>query len=153
MRKLRRIAGLLILCAAATRAANTASVSGSIQDASGAAFRGAFMRAQNTQTKITVNVLSDSQGHYQIRNLPPGEYDLRVAAPGYKTDPDRLHVKLAGGESATHNFALQTGALRWSDLSLYQGVALLPKGEGKDILTGNCFACHGFQTRMAGVKR
>ncbi len=105
------------------------------------------------KSNITVNVLSDSQGRYQIRNLPPGEYGLRVSAPGYKTDPARLRVTLAAGESSAHDFALQTGPLRWSDLSLYQGVTLLPKGEGKDILTGNCFACHGFQTRMAAVKR
>ena len=29
----------------------------------------------------------------------------------------------------------------------------MPEGKGKEILTGNCFACHGFQTRMAAVKR
>ncbi|MBZ5642161.1 MAG: carboxypeptidase regulatory-like domain-containing protein [Acidobacteriia bacterium] len=153
MMKFWKIAGLMILCAAATRAATGGSISGSVKDPAGAAFRGAFIRAQNMQSKIIVNVLSDGQGHFQIRNLPAGEYDLRVAAPGYKTDPDRLRVTLAAGESSSRNFALQTGTLRWSDLSLYQGVALLPKGEGKDILTGNCFACHGFQTRMAAVKR
>ena len=148
-----KVAGLLIFCATSAQAATDASVSGRVKDPAGAVFRGAFVSAQNMQSKITVNVMSDSQGRYQIRNLPPGEYDVRVAAAGYKTDPVRLRVTLAAGESPSHDFALQAGTLRWSDLSLYQGVTLLPKGEGKEILTGNCFACHGFQTRMAGVKR
>src|SRR5882757_4026158 len=152
MKKKWMILGLLILSAGAVRAATDAVVSGTVKDPAGAPFRGAFVRAQNTQSKITVNVLSDNHGRYQIRNLPPGEYDVRVSAPGYKSDP-HPQVKLAAGETSSLDFALQQGILRWSDLSLYQGKALWPEGEGKDILTGNCFACHGFQTRMAAVKR
>jgi virginiamycin B lyase len=153
MMKFWKAAGLMLLCAAFGHAATDATISGSVKDPAGAAFRGAFVRAQNLQSKITVNVQSDTQGHYQIRNLPPGEYDLRVSAPGYKTDPARLRLKLAEGESPAHDFSLLPGMLRWSDLSLYQGIALLPEGEGKKILVGNCFACHGFQSRMAAVKR
>ncbi len=37
-------------------------------------FQSAFVQAQNTKTKITVNVLSDSQGHYRVDQLPAGEY-------------------------------------------------------------------------------
>ena len=144
--------GLVIFCAAFAYGATDANISGVVKDPSGAPFRGAFVRAQNVQSKISVNVLSDNQGRYRIQNLPPGEYQVRVTATGYKADP-RSGVKLAAGDSSSLDFALQQGTVRWADLSLYQGKTLLPDGKGKDILNGNCFACHGFQTRMAAVKR
>ena len=43
--------------------------------------------------------------------------------------------------------------MRWSDLNLYQGKQLMPDGKGKEILSTNCYICHGFQTRMAAVRR
>ncbi len=143
---------LVIFCAAFAHGATDATISGAVKGPAGAPFRGAFVHAQNAQTKITVNVMSDNQGRYRIQNLPPGEYQIRVTAAGYKADP-RTGVKLAAGDSPTLDFALQTGTVRWNDLSLYQGKTLMPAGKGKDILTGNCFACHGFQTYMAAVKR
>ena len=132
--------------------ASDASVSGTVKGPSGAPFRGAFVQAQNTQSKISVDVLSDDQGRYRIANLAPGEYVLRVSATGYKADP-HSGVKLAAGDSTSVDLALQPGAVRWNDLSLYQAKTLLPEGKGKELLFGNCFACHGFQTRMAAVKR
>jgi virginiamycin B lyase len=127
-------------------------ISGLVKGPSGAPFRAAFVQAQNAQSKISVEVMSDNQGRYRIQNLAPGEYVVRVSATGFKADP-RSGVKVAAGEPVSVDFALQQGTVRWSDLSLYQGKTLLPEGKGKEILSGQCFACHGFQTRMAGVKR
>src|ERR1035437_3198228 len=152
MKRFWKALGILILCATCAYAAASATISGTVKDPAGAPFRGAFVRAQNLQTKIAVNVLSDNRGRYQIQDLPAGEYNVGVSAVGYKSDP-RPGVKLAAGESSSLDFALQQGMVRWSDLSMYQGKTLLPDGQGKDILVGNCFACHAFQTRMAAVKR
>jgi virginiamycin B lyase len=152
MSKIWKVLGLLLICPALSYGAMDAALTGVIKDPAGAPYRGAFVRAQNLQSKITVNVMSDGQGRYRIANLPPGDYDVRVTAVGYKSEP-RRDVKLAAGDSSSLDFALQQGMVRWSDLSLYQAKMLLPPGKGKDILFGNCFACHGFQTRMAAVKR
>ena len=152
MKSIGKSLGFVLLCASLAYGATNATISGTIKDPTGAPFRGAFVRAQNLKSKITVNVLSDNQGRYQIQDLPPGEYEVRASALGYESDP-REGVKLAAGESSPVDFALQSGAVRWSDLSVYQGRMLLPEGEGKNLLTGNCFACHGFQTRLAGVRR
>jgi virginiamycin B lyase len=152
MKRLCTALGLVIFCAAFAHAATDATISGIVKDPAGAPFRGAFVHAQNSQSKITVNVMSDAQGRYRIANLPPGTYDISVTAVGYKRDP-RRDVKVAAGDSSSLDFALQPSAVRWSDLSLYQGKTLMPSGKGKEILTGNCFACHGFQTRMAAVRR
>ena len=152
MIRLLKVMALAVFFAAAAYGATDASISGVVKDPSGAPFRGAFVRAQNQQSKISVNVLTDAQGRYRIQNLPPGEYQLRVTATGFKADP-RNGVKLAAGDVTSLDVALQQGTVRWSDLSLYQGKTLMPEGKGKEILTGQCFACHGFQTRMAGVTR
>src|SRR5271166_2477803 len=115
--------GLVIFCAALAYGATDATISGVVKSPAGAPFRGAFVHAQNVQSKITVNVMSDNAGRYRIANLPPGEYQIRVTAAGYKADP-RTGVKLAAGDSSSLDFALQASAVRWSELSLYQGKTL-----------------------------
>ena len=152
MNKLWKMLGLAILSAATLGAATDATLTGVVKDPGGAPFRGAFVHAQNLQSKITVNVMSDARGRYRIGQLPPGDYEVLVTAAGYESDP-RRDVKLAAGDSSSVDFALKLGMVRWSDLSMYQGKTLLPPGKGKDLLTDNCFACHSFQTRMAAVKR
>src|SRR5258706_11476660 len=144
--------GLVFLCASFVYGATDATISGTVKDPSGAPFKGAFVQAQNTKTRIYVDVLSDKQGRYLIQSLPPGEYEVRANAVGYKSDP-RVGVKLGGGESSSLDFAMEKGVVRWSDLSVYQGKKLLPDGKGKQLLSAECFACHGFQSRMAAVRR
>ena len=39
---------------------NAATITGSVRGVDGAPFQGAFVEAQNTKTRITVSVLSDS---------------------------------------------------------------------------------------------
>src|SRR5579863_5637835 len=129
-----------------------ATVTGTVKGPDGAPFEGAFVQAVNTRTKISVSVLSDRDGRYRVENLPAGEYQVRVRAVGFTTDP-RSGVNLAADQNATFEFALKTGTVRWSDLNLYQGKTLMPDGKGKEILSTNCYICHGFQTRMAAVRR
>ena len=136
----------------AASVAGAATVTGTVKGPDGAPFKGAFVEAQNSSTKITVNVLSAPDGRYRLDNLPAGEYEVRIRAIGYKADP-RPGLKLAANGKTSADFALQTGMVRWSDLSGYQGKQLLPDGEGKQIITRQCFACHMFQSRMAAVKR
>src|SRR6476646_7267011 len=87
MNTLFRAACLLILSASFTYAASGGSISGTVKGPDGAAFKGAFVRAQNAKTKITVNVLSDRAGAYRIQNLDPGDYRVTVIAVGYSSDP------------------------------------------------------------------
>src|SRR5579872_4129172 len=82
-----KISGLLCTLAASASMSSAATISGTVKGPDGAAFQGAFVGAQNSKTKITVSVLSDGQGHYQITNLAPGDYELRIRAVGYKADP------------------------------------------------------------------
>src|SRR5579862_6086621 len=94
-----------VLACSATYAA---SVTGTVKGPDGAAFRGAFVQAVNTKTKVTVSVLSDRNGSYMVPDLPAGVYELRIRAIGFRADP-KTGVSLTAQQSANADFALQTG--------------------------------------------
>ena len=150
--KFRTILGLAGAILFFTSIAHGATVTGTVKGPGGAPFKGAFVEAQNKKTRITVNVLSDKDGRYQVDNLPAGEYTLRIRAIGYKTDP-RDGVILTASQKVSFDWSLQTGTVRWSDLSFYEGDNLLPEGKGKRLIEVHCLECHSFQTKMAAVKR
>jgi virginiamycin B lyase len=140
------------LAAVAAFGAEAATITGTVAGPDGAPFRGAFVQARNAATKITMSVLSDSQGRYHLDDLAAGDYRLQIRSPGYKADAVS-GVVLSAQQSAAQNFALQKGQVRWADISLSQGFKLLPDVRGKDAFYTYCVACHGFQTRMASVTR
>jgi virginiamycin B lyase len=147
-----RIALIVIFACVSAVFVHAATVTGMVKGPDGNAFRGAFVQVQNTTTRILVNVLTDKDGRYRIENLPAGSYELRVRAAGYRSTPLN-DVKLAADQNANYEFSLQKGAVRWSDLSIYQGTVLFPEAKGKSELVERCFACHGFESRMASVRR
>jgi virginiamycin B lyase len=152
MRSASKLVAFAILLAVFSSLAHAATVTGNVKGPDGAPFEGAFIQAINAKTHISVSVLSDKQGRYRVENLPAGEYQVRVRAVGFTTDPHSA-VNLSADQNVSFEFALQKGAVRWSDLNLYQGKKLMPEGKGKETLSSNCFICHGFQTRMASVRR
>ena len=137
-----------------------ATITGSVKGPDGQPFMGAFVVAENTQNKMTVSVLSDSQGRYHINNLPAATYSVQITAIGYKSDP-RTGVQLAGDQKVSFDFALQKGRVRWSDLTTYQGTQLLPKTKAHDLskryqdpfYVSCMISCHSFQKRMASTTR
>ena len=143
---------LSLLLAFAVLPSRASEISGVVKGPDGAAFKGAFVHAQNAKTKITVDVLSDRNGAYRIPNLEAGEYQVRATAVGYKSDP-RSGVTLDSDQPVSVDFALQKGMVRWSDLSIHEGQVLLPEGDGKQLLFFRCMSCHGLQTKIAAVRR
>ena len=103
---------------------NGATITGTLKGVEGAPFQGAFVQAQNTKTKITVNVLSDAQGRYRIEKLPAGDYRLTIRAVGFTADP-RTGVTLAADQNAAFDFALQKGT---REMERY-----IPSTKGKHI--------------------
>ena len=156
MRKL----GLTLIAAscAPIALAHAATVTGTITGPDGQAFRGAFVQAENAESKILISVLSDNQGRYRLPELAAGEYRIQLRAPGYAADP-KESVKLGASDNASYPFRLRKTAVHWNEISQYQGTKLFPAAlgnnvlKGKDVLVGRCFACHAFQTRMASFTR
>ena len=57
-------------------AAWAATIVGTVVGPDGAPLRAAFVRVQNTNTKITMMVLSDREGKYWTDWLDPGTYEV-----------------------------------------------------------------------------
>ena len=75
-----------------------ATITGNVTGPDGKPFMGAFVVAENTQSKMTVNVLSDQQGRYHIGSLPPATYTVKITAIGYKGEP-RPDVQLTADQA------------------------------------------------------
>src|SRR6202521_5978557 len=104
MRPLQRVLATLAMIVFVCTATYAAGVTGTIKGPDGAAFRGAFVQAVNTKTKVTVSVLSDKNGHYQVEDLPLGNYELRIKVAGFRADP-KTGVSLTAQQNANFDFA------------------------------------------------
>ena len=133
-------------------AADAATISGTVTGPDGAPVRAAFVQARHAGMKMTVSVLTDNQGKYVVENLPAGDYRLSIRATGLRAAP-KSGIKLTADQNMSHDFALQNGAVRWTEISILQGIQLLPNARGKDVLVNDCMSCHGFQGKMAATAR
>jgi streptogramin lyase len=77
---------------------------------------------------------------------------LSIRAIGYDVAP-KTGVALAGEQNVAEDFTLAAKPVDWTELSIYQGLQLLPDARGKATLAENCLGCHGFQSRMAAFRR
>lgn len=74
---------MLLACGVAL-AVVTASISGTITDASGAAVVGAAVVATNTATGVTTTQHTNAQGYYSFQELALGTYTIDVQQAGFK---------------------------------------------------------------------
>lgn len=86
-----------------------ASITGIVQDATGAAIAGAKVMVTNVQTNSSVETVSNASGNYVTPLLQPGEYRMTVSFPGFNQyirpgivlqmqDRARVDVQLTLGE-------------------------------------------------------
>ncbi len=145
-----RIMVLLVGCAGA--ASQAATISGTVRDSDGAPLKGVFVQAQDRKSSITTMMLSGADGHYRLGNLPAGEYKLTTKITGYAGDAV-TDVKVASDQASSFDLSLRKSPVQWNELSIHQARVLWPASPAKDKLFESCFICHGFQTRMASVRR
>src|SRR5215470_19727457 len=88
----------------------TAGLQGTVKDASGAVVANAHIVVHGTTLVGDKSLNTDATGYYRFANLPPGVYNIEVAAKGFKT------VKRAG-------LTLETGHLPTVDITLEIGTA------------------------------
>src|SRR5882762_9322829 len=87
MRSASKLVAFLILVAVFSSLVRAATVTGNVKGPDNTPFEGAFVQAINAKTHISVSVLTDKQGRYRVENLPAGEYQVRIRAVGFTTDP------------------------------------------------------------------
>jgi hypothetical protein len=61
----------------------TGKIAGNVTDASGAVVSGASVQVTNLNTKIAKQTVTNSQGFYQILQLPIGQYEVSAQATGF----------------------------------------------------------------------
>src|SRR5580698_70221 len=88
--------------------AATASISGRVLDASGAAVPGATVSIKNTATSATQTATTDDQGRYALPDLPIGPYDITVSKSGFQ-NAARTAFPLTVGAAPVVDFQLTVG--------------------------------------------
>ena len=84
------------------------SLNGTITDSSGAAIPGAIVTAIDNEIGVTRTTTTQSNGYYQIFNLPIGTYTVKVTHEGFETSVTQgLSVQEA--RATTANTALKIG--------------------------------------------
>src|SRR5882762_12037033 len=103
MRSASKLVAFLMLVVVFPSLVRAATVTGNVKGPDATPFEGAFVQAINAKTHISVSVLTDKQGRYRVENLPAGEYQVRIRAVGFATDP-RSAVNLTADQNISFDF-------------------------------------------------
>lgn len=87
---------------------NTGTISGTVQDQSGAVVAGANVKAQNPATSFSRETTSATNGFYRFDQLPVGAYTISVEATGFKKSVTQ-QVALSVNDSLTLDLKLEVG--------------------------------------------
>ena len=104
------VLGLLLMSAAF---AQTGTVAGTIEDATGAGVPDATVTATNRATAAARTAATGASGTYSIPNLAAGRYDITVSKPGFTTVRFD-NVELTVAQNLTLNGSLQVGVVSQS---------------------------------------
>ena len=89
---------------------NTGTISGVVQDASGAAIVAGEVTVRNVDTGTTRTLMTDSGGRYTAPDLPIGNYEVQAQHPGFQTEA-RIGINLTVGREAVVNLSLKVGQI------------------------------------------
>src|ERR1700683_840504 len=78
------VAGLLLVGSAVAQEVS-AGITGRVTDPSGSSIANAKVNAKDLDRGVDWPTVSNQDGIYAFPRVPPGRYELRVEAPGFKT--------------------------------------------------------------------
>jgi hypothetical protein len=91
----------------------TASISGRVNDTSGASISGASVTVTNVETGAARTVQADESGNYLALSLQVGKYEVKAEKDGFKV-AIQTGVNLVVGQQAVVNLALEVGQVQQS---------------------------------------
>ena len=100
--------GIASVTGLSAQVASTATIQGTVTDASGAVVPNAQVQVKNRGTGIVRTTTADGQGRYSVATLEVGSYDVQAVAPGFQT-VTHANVVLSVGNTQTVDFALPVG--------------------------------------------
>jgi hypothetical protein len=98
-----------IVTAPLTAQVTTATVSGTVSDATGAVVPNALVIATDQATGVQTQATSNGTGQYTLQFLKPATYTLNVSVQGFKKY-DEQNLALSSGDHPTIDIALTLGA-------------------------------------------
>src|ERR1700682_673840 len=113
---------VILGCHLVSAQVTTGTISGVVQDPSGAAIAGAAVTVRNLDTGTARSVISDAGGRYTAPDLSLGNYEVQAQQPGFQTEI-RTGITLTVGREAVVNLALRVGQI--SDKITVPGEAAL----------------------------
>ncbi len=87
-----------------------ATISGTVEDASGNVLPGVTVTARNTGTGLVRVAVTGAEGRYVVPGLPPGAYELRAELPSFKP-LIRRQIQLTIAQSIVLNIRLEIGGV------------------------------------------
>src|SRR5215831_14257897 len=102
---------LVLLTCSALFAGVTASIAGTVKDATGASVAGATVTATNAGTGVSQTQSTNAQGYYSFQYLPIGTYDIVVQQRGFKAYR-RSGVVLNVNDALVVDAPLQVGEVK-----------------------------------------
>ena len=90
--------------------ATTGSITGQVEDATGAIIPNAQITATEVNKGTAFHGRSNSAGSYVVLNVTPGAYEVKATAPGFTTGV-ALNVNVAIDQKLLVNFKLKAGAV------------------------------------------
>jgi hypothetical protein len=150
---------LLLACACARAQVSSATLSGAVQDPSGSHVPAAAVTVTASGTGAAYATVTDAQGFYTFRSLPPATYRVRAEKPGFQrfeadgvalevgqrgrydirltiADPGNAEVTVTAsvspvdGESATVGYRMDSAKIRQLPLASRNVISLVTLGPG-----------------------
>ena len=106
---LRRLLLLFLLSPTVLLGQDTASITGTVTDSTGAAVPDAQLALISPEHGVSRSARSNSTGEYLFAALPIGAYNLTVTSPGFKKY-DAKGILLRVGQKARNDVQLQVGS-------------------------------------------
>jgi hypothetical protein len=102
------VLGVLLSSLSLFSQVSTGTISGVVQDTSGAVISGANVTIKNVDTGIARALTTDVGGRYVAPNLPVGNYEVQAQQPGFRTEI-RSGITLTVGREEVISLTLNVG--------------------------------------------
>lgn len=126
----------LLLSIPAAAQSDRGTLTGTIQDASGAVIPGAKVTLQNTQTGVSFSAPTNAAGGYTVPQLQPGVYNVRAEKDGFRpasVNGVNLNASATVGVDAT----LEVGAAAQAIEVSANAVALATENAKTSVIMNN----------------
>ncbi|HYO46181.1 MAG TPA: TonB-dependent receptor [Gemmatimonadota bacterium] len=132
---------VLVLSSPFVAVAQTGTIAGRVTAEDGEPIVGATVRLEGTDLRM----LTDRQGEFVLREVPPGSYALQVEALGYASRTDAVAV--AEGAELRQDYTLRTEAIAVAGLKVFIGSRALHSAAEELAVPVDVFTAEDIRTQ------